>query len=146
MRYGIALALLVALAACEKTGDDRGFFAKLKTAQGPDEYRIVPQKPLQEPQDLANLPTPIPGAPNRADLNARVDAAVALTGAAPSDPGAAAGDAALVAAVQARAAGTVVSGLDFGGLFGGGSDLLNADAELARLRALGIRTPAAPPG
>ncbi len=34
---------------------------------GPDEFAILPTKPLEMPADVAALPPPTPGAANRAD-------------------------------------------------------------------------------
>lgn len=47
---------------------------------GPDEFAIVPSKPLETPADLRTLPPPAPGAGNRADATPMQDAVVALGG------------------------------------------------------------------
>jgi hypothetical protein len=139
----VAAAALV-LAACDRGArDDRGLLEKLSNRTGPDELAIVPQKELEAPPDFNFLPEPSAAAGNRADLDPRADFARAMTGSAPRNAAATAGDAAFLAAILA---GTARGGLaDDTVLFGGAGDLLDPWAELERLRALGIRTPAAPP-
>ena len=46
----------------------------------PDEFGILPTKPLEMPDSLANLPTPKPGGTNRVDPQPRADVARALGG------------------------------------------------------------------
>ena len=48
--------------------------------QGPDEFAILPNKPLQQPQDYAALPAPTPGGANLADPTPEADAVAALGG------------------------------------------------------------------
>ncbi len=48
--------------------------------QGPDEFAILPNKPLQQPQDYAALPEPTPGGANLADPTPEADAVAALGG------------------------------------------------------------------
>ncbi|MBC7131621.1 MAG: DUF3035 domain-containing protein [Roseovarius sp.] len=50
------------------------------TGNGPDEFSIIPGKPLEMPQDMAALPTPIPGGPNRTDQDPLADGVAALGG------------------------------------------------------------------
>jgi hypothetical protein len=148
MKLGIAigLVLLTVVSGCDRGNkqDDRGLLEKISNRTGPDELAVVPQDPLVAPTNFSTLPPPNPGGSNLADLTPGFDAVVALTGSAPRGNGAVAGDAALVAAVVARAGTAPEDGFNFFGFFGGNSDLLDAQAELLRLRALGIRTPAAP--
>jgi hypothetical protein len=47
---------------------------------GPDEFGILPTRPLEMPQDLAQLPPPTPGGPNRTDVQPQADAIAALGG------------------------------------------------------------------
>lgn len=148
MKYSILVAVLFvsAGAGCDRTpSDGRGLLERLSNRGGPDEFAVVPQKPLVPPTDFSSLPAPTPGAGNRADLTPGSDVILAMTGTIPRDPGVAAGDAALLAAIWARAGTAPDDGFNFFGLFGGRSDVLDAQAELERLRALGVRTPAAPP-
>jgi len=66
---------------------------------GPDEFAILPNKPIEVPEDLASLPTPTPGGTNRVDPTPEIDVVVALGG-NPSrilQPGIPSSDGALVA-------------------------------------------------
>ncbi len=47
---------------------------------GPDEFMILPNKPLTAPKDYAVLPAPTPGGANLVDQNPLSDAVVALGG------------------------------------------------------------------
>lgn len=47
---------------------------------GPDEFMILPNKPLTAPQDYDVLPAPTPGGANLVDQNPNADAIVALGG------------------------------------------------------------------
>lgn len=164
-RAVIAVAAMVTLAACGGKGDPQ--LMNLRTGQGPDEFAIVPPKALEMPENLGDLPEPTPGGYNRTDQNPEADAAVALGG----KPSAAGGIPASDAALYAHAARF---GMD-GGIRGklASEDLdwrrdnngrilerlfnvnvyykayrkqrLDQQAELARWRALGARTPSAPP-
>ena len=164
-RAVIAVAAMVTLAACGGKGDPQ--LMNLRTGQGPDEFAIVPPKALAMPENLGDLPEPTPGGYNRTDQNPEADAAVALGG----KPSAAGGIPASDAALYAHAARF---GMD-GGIRGtlASEDLdwrrdnngrilerlfnvnvyykayrkqrLDQQAELARWRALGARTPSAPP-
>lgn len=161
----LLLLLPLALAACGAGGDGlRNLDTELA---GPDEFSVLPTLPLVIP-DTTALPQPTPGGTNLADQNPRADAVAALGG----DPAALgagaipAGDAALLAfaaragtdpviratlaaedaAFRARAGGFAFNIL--------GNDryypvyarfALDAYAELARLRAAGVRVPTAPP-
>lgn len=62
--------LLVTLVAC--SGGGKG--------KGPDEFAVVPTKPLTMPDDFTTLPTPNVGAANRVDQNPNKDAVAALGG------------------------------------------------------------------
>ncbi len=139
------LTITGTVSGCSGAGnaDNRGLLERLSDRGGPDEFGVVPQKPLEAPTDFSTLPTP--GGSNLADLTPNADVVVAMTGSGPRDAGAQAGDAALVAAILARAGTAPDDGFGFFALFGGRSDLLDAQAELQRLRALGVRTPTAPP-
>lgn len=50
------------------------------TSTGPDEFLILPPKPLTPPADYAGLPTPTPGGSNLTDANPQSDAIAALGG------------------------------------------------------------------
>lgn len=96
-----ALAATVLLAACS-SGEPRLMNVR-STSNGPDEFAILPPKPLEMPESLAELPTPTPGGPSRTDPNPQADAIIALGG-RPSAGGIPASDFALVA--QATRFGT----------------------------------------
>jgi hypothetical protein len=166
MAIGAALLASLVLVGC--SGDNTPKLMHLRSgSSGPDEFAILPVKPLELPPDLAALPDPTPNGPNRVDPNPMADAVVALGG-RPMDPAAKpAGDAALVA--YAARAGispdvrSVLAGedLDFRRRNNGRllerafnvttyfksyrSQSLDQYAELSRWRAKGIATPSAPP-
>ena len=85
-RAWIILAL-VALTACgtrQDTTDRDTNLRQLRNPTGtPEEFSIVPPKPLQAPESLSELPTPTPGGANRTDQTPLKDA-VAVLGGAPS--------------------------------------------------------------
>ena len=77
------LALLMLPAACGGGRNSEPDLLELtKTGTGPDEFAILPSRPLETPTDLAALPTPTPGGNNRTDPNPLADAVVALGGSA----------------------------------------------------------------
>lgn len=76
MIYGLALAVL---AACGDT--DRPLRDMSAAGGGPDEFAVVPLKPLEIPSELS-LPAPTPGAENRTDPEPRANAIAALGGSA----------------------------------------------------------------
>lgn len=107
MPRAIIILALVALTACgtrQDIGPRDTNLKVLRNPQGtPEEFSIVPAKPLQAPESLAELPPPTPGGSNRTDQTPLKDAVAALGG-APSrldpQPGIGAGDQALVARVS----------------------------------------------
>lgn len=77
-KFGIALAVLVALAAC---GNRDITLHELRiNDDGPEEFSIVPPKPLEMPDTLSQLPAPTPGGKNRTDQTPEADAVAALGG------------------------------------------------------------------
>lgn len=72
-------AAVLALSACDRNREPSLLNVKSST-EGPDEFAIVPNKPLQQPEPGAALPQPTPGGVNRADQTPFADAAVALGG------------------------------------------------------------------
>lgn len=74
----IALFAALTLAACAEKAPEL-MNARSQT-QGPDEFSILPPKPLQMPTDLASLPLPTPGGMNRTDPTPHDDAILALGG------------------------------------------------------------------
>lgn len=164
-RAVIAVAAMVTLAACG--GDKAPQLMNLRSGQGPDEFAIVPPKPLEMPENLADLPEPTPGGFNRTDQNPEADAAIALGGKPGAAGGIPAGDSALYAhaarfGVDGGIRATLASedldwrrdnnGRILERLFNVNvyykayrKQRLDQQAELARWRALGVRTSSAPP-
>ncbi len=162
--FAMALAMLAAgvLAGC----GEGGVAGALRTAGvggAPDEFLVLPTKPLEMPADLSALPPPTPGAVNRVDPRPEVEAVAALTG-RPAAPGAASAGALIARAgpvdpqirAQLASEDAVYRQENRGRLLERFSDndadwtiyrnmRLNADAEFDRLRARGVRVPAAPP-
>ena len=157
-----ALALVLGLSACG--GSDQPNLMNLRASgNGPDEFAILPAKPLQLPPDLKALPAPTPGGSNITDPTPEADAIVALGG----KPGAGANDAALVAYAGRQGLSAdirqVLAAEDLeyrrkndGRLLERLFDVnvyykayqpmaLDQHAELARWRRLGAPTPSAPP-
>jgi hypothetical protein len=164
-RAVIAVATMITLAACGGKGDPE--LMNLRSGQGPDEFAIVPPKPLEMPENLTELPEPTPGGANRTDRNPEAEAAVALGG----NPKAAGGIPAADSALYAHAGRFGVDGSIRATLAAEDLDWrrdnngrilerlfnvnvyykayrkqrLDQQAELARWRALGVRNPSAPP-
>jgi len=71
-----ALIAVALLAGCENTGlrNIRG------QGDGPDEFIIVPAKPLEQPESLSALPAPTPGGSNRTDQRPLDDSIAQLGG------------------------------------------------------------------
>ncbi|MBM2574803.1 DUF3035 domain-containing protein [Jannaschia sp. Os4] len=157
-----AAILLTVLAACSDA--DPRLMNVGTSSRAPDEFSILPTKPLEAPDDFSALPPPTPGGSNRTDPQPEAEAILALGG----NPDAGAGGGALVAAasrfgVSPNIRATLAAeDLDFrrkndGRLLERIFDVnvyfrayaplaLDQEAELARLRRLGVRTVAAPPG
>ena len=164
-RTPFAFLLCAALAACA-SGD--GLCRLESPGNGPDEFAVMPMRPLDYPATNA-LPPPTPGGANLADPNPLGDAVAALGGdargllptAVPARDGALVAAAsrngvpADIRAVVARedaAFRTSRARFATGGLFGTdpywrayAGQALDAYAELARFRAAGIEVPSAPP-
>lgn len=77
---GLALALLpLTLAGCAEGGLAGGLRAA-GVGDPPDEFLVLPTRPLEMPENLAALPPPTPGAPNRVDYRPHAEAIAGLTG------------------------------------------------------------------
>ena len=72
----LALVGAAALAACSG-GDPKLMNIRNDT---PDEFRVLPTRPLEQPADYTALPDPTPGGTNLADPNPKADAVAALGG------------------------------------------------------------------
>lgn len=160
----ICVIVLSALTLSACGGDKAPSLMNLRSdTNGPDEFGILPVKPLAMPTDLVNLPEPTPNGANLVDPTPQADAILALGG----KPGAGSNDAALVA-FAARAGVTAdiravlaAEDLRFRQTNNGRllerwfkntvyfkaylPQSLDQQAELARWRARGVATPSAPP-
>lgn len=76
----VLITLLLASCGSVQSGFGRVFAANQAADDGPDEFAIVPYKPLEQPPNFKDLPEPTPGAPNRVDLRPQHDAVAALGG------------------------------------------------------------------
>ena len=168
-RAGVMLVAAVWLAGCSGGDDEPRLMNLDRGRDGPDEFAIVPTRPLEMPSNFAELPQPTPGLRNRADPDPRGEAVAALGGnPATLGPGAVpAVDAGLVARAgrfgvepgirdQLAAEDLEFRRRNTGRLL---ERLFNVDvynrayrpfaldrhAELERWRAAGARTPSAPP-
>ena len=77
------LALMLGAGLLSGCGDrtaDPKLLNVRKSGQGPDEFGILPTKPLQAPQDYRSLPPPTPGGRNLTDPTPDDDAVAALGG------------------------------------------------------------------
>lgn len=79
-RNFLAAGLVLALAACGGGGEPNLLNIKQSRADGPDEFAVLPTKPLEMPEDMAALPEPTPGGANRTDPTPEADLARALGG------------------------------------------------------------------
>lgn len=158
----VAIGLALLLAAC---GGDRTLHRLDSGANGPDEFSVMPLRPLTMPESL-NLPPPTPGGANLTDPAPIADAMAALGGRDGAGP---AGDAALIAHVSRNGADPAIratlatedadfrrraAALSGANPFGRADpyfpayarQALDAYAELWRFRNLGVAVPSAPPG
>ena len=78
-RRFLAIALVLAVTACGR-GDPGLMNIRQPRDEGPDEFAVVPSKPLELPADFAALPEPTPGGINRTDPTPEADVALALGG------------------------------------------------------------------
>lgn len=92
LRLAVVLGVFVTLSACA----DRPLHKFQSTDEGPEEFAILPAKPLSEPANFVDLPTPTPGGSNLTDPTPAADAIVALGGRPQAASAVPASDAALV--------------------------------------------------
>ncbi|WP_417260472.1 DUF3035 domain-containing protein [Celeribacter sp.] len=76
LNTGLCLMGMLALTACAPKADLR----PSAISTGPDEFGVVPSKPLEAPTDFTALPAPTPQGVNLADQQPKADAIVALGG------------------------------------------------------------------
>ncbi len=155
------LLAAVALAGCQ--GGVAGTLRAAGVGSKPDEFLVLPTKPLETPSDLTVLPVPTPGASNRVDYHPELEAVASLTGrevpagtasagalvarAGPVDPNIRATLAADDVIYRQNNKGKLIPRLilkDNDLLIYDGV-ILNSGAEYERLRALGVGVPPAPP-
>lgn len=77
VRCGMALIVAASLVGCS---NDAGLININRKQVGPDEFAILPTKPIVIPDNLSELPPPTPGSANRTDPTPHADAVVALGG------------------------------------------------------------------
>ncbi|MEO8530242.1 MAG: DUF3035 domain-containing protein [Deltaproteobacteria bacterium] len=68
------------LSACGSRDKEPNLLNIRQTSQGPDEFSVVPAKPLTEPTNFKDLPVPTPGGSNITDPTPEADAITALGG------------------------------------------------------------------
>lgn len=159
---GMVCAAL-ALSACDRNKQPQLLNVKSNQEGGPDEFAVLPNKPLTLPEDYAALPEPTKGGTNRTDVTPLEDAVVALGG----NPNAGISDGGLVnyasrygVTPNIRTA-LATEDLEFRRKNDGRllerlfnvnvyfkayrKQSLDQYAELERLRRLGVRTNSAPP-
>ena len=165
MRFVLLVIAALGLAACGGS-ETPNLLNVGASSDGPDEFAVVPRKPLVLPSDLNALPSPTPGGSNATDPTPAADAVAALGG----RPGAALGtngDGALVRhamrfgstsniratlAAEDLAFRRANNARFLERLFNTNvyfrayaSQTLDSYRELERMRRAGIRTPSAPP-
>ncbi|MFT3974260.1 MAG: DUF3035 domain-containing protein [Amaricoccus sp.] len=155
------LLAVTAVAGCQGRGA-AGALRSAGVGSTPDEFMVLPTKPLDMPKDLAALPPPTPGAVNRVDYQPLQQAVAGLTGrptlattngtvlvarAGPVDPNVRTE----LASEDAEWRATH-HGLFFERMFTRDKAslvykpmVLDAPAELERLRRMGIEVPPPPP-
>ena len=161
----IGLIFILFLAACNR-GDGPAFSLDPK-AVTPDEFMVTTTRPLQIPQSVAELPAPLLGSGNLADIDPNVSLRLALGGnGSLGRGGIAASDRALIAAavrngttpdiremlatedaaLRQRRSSRLKNLSEDGNAGAFYSDmLLDPYAEMERLSTMGVRVPTAPP-
>lgn len=169
VRQGICAALglsLLALGACTNP-DEPILMHAASQERGPDEFSILPTRPLEMPSSLSELPPPNPGGVNRVDPQPEADVARALGGNPAAAVARGTADAGLVAhasrmgreagireqlaaedlALRQRNRGRVLERLFSVNVYHRAYESMWLDkyAELERWRRAGVQTPTAPP-
>lgn len=161
-------AAAMGLSSCASRNGDVKLTRFPQTGEGPDEFTILPTKPLQTPDSYRTLPAPNPGGANLVDQNPKAEGIEALGGnAAALNRGVSASETALLNHVRREG---VTPGIrqtlaiedrevrrnhgrvnilrigptdDYTNAYR--RQWLDAAAERERLRRRGIATPSAPP-
>lgn len=121
LTFGVMVLIAAAgLSACTKKGL-RELDARRNS---PDEFLVLPSKPLEAPANYSALPEPTPGAANLTDRDPQAEAVAALGGRLQRGGGVPASDAALLAAASRHGVDADVR-----------SDLAEADAKLRKRNA-----------
>lgn len=121
----MVMILAMALSACGSRDGDVKLSRIKNTGNGPEEFNIVPGKPLQAPDSYRALPAPTPGGTNITDPTPRGDSVAALGG----------NPAALADTGIGRADGGLVNYANrFGSAPGIRQTLAREDAEIRRQR------------
>ncbi|MCP5075805.1 MAG: DUF3035 domain-containing protein [Rhodobacteraceae bacterium] len=168
-KLGLALAAVCVLAGCDTSSGIGKLFSSNAGDDGPDEFAILPTKPLELPDDLIALPEPNLGGPNRVDPQPEHDAVAALGGRPErlDSEKTLGGEGPLLAAATRFGIGADIRGVlgredeEFRAKNGPKlferwfktdiyfqryqSQTLNAYEELRRMRRIGAQTPTAPP-
>jgi hypothetical protein len=76
----LGLVALTLVAGCADRNREPELLNLANTTRGPDEFSILPTKPLQAPPDFQSLPPPTPGGRNLVDPTPDEDAVAALGG------------------------------------------------------------------
>ncbi len=163
----LVLAAGVVLSACDRKNSK--LMNLRASGYGPDEFAILPTKPLEAPKNFATLPDPTPGGTNLADVHPAEEAAAALGGSAKAvnRTGIPASDSGVIAVAtrygvaqdiratlaaddqvyRSKHRGKLLERLFGNTVYFNAYEPLSLDryAELLRLRRAGVKTPAAPP-
>lgn len=75
----LILSGALALGGCGEGGLG-GYLRSAGVAQTPDEFMVLPTRPLEMPANLSALPPPTPGSINRVDYRPNAEAVAGLTG------------------------------------------------------------------
>ena len=80
--HNVILVTLVALilAGCGSRDKDVQLTRIKSTGNGPDEFTVLPTRPLETPESYSALPAPIPGGANLVDPNPEAEGIIALGG------------------------------------------------------------------
>lgn len=79
-RFALGAAFLLSVSACGSSTKQPHLMNLHSQTRGPDEFGVLPTKPLQMPESLTELPAPTPGGSNITDPTPEADAVAALGG------------------------------------------------------------------